>query len=100
MTPSGMIPSEPPAQRHSQTSVDAAESIRPNAETLRRKVLDFIVSQGVNGATDEEIQVALSMGGSTERPRRVELVAAGMVKDIGTMRQTSTGRKATVWVVV
>lgn len=80
------------------TSRDAALSMIPSAETLRMAVLAYIDEQGPAGATDEEIQLALSMEGNTERPRRRELVQAGVVADSGARRKTSTGRAAKVWV--
>ena len=89
---------DPPAQHHSETSLAAAEAIRPSAASLRMKVLGFIVARGGDGATDPEIQAALRMEGSTQRPRRVELVDAGLVRDSGRKRTTASLRRATVWV--
>ena len=40
-----------PAQRHSPTSVAAADAIEPSAATLRGKVLAYLRDSG--GATDE-----------------------------------------------
>lgn len=95
------LPAEtmPPAQKHSQTSVDAAVSIKPATGALRTKVFDYIRQCGVTGATDEEIQTALGMNPNTQRPRRVELVGLGRIKPSGT-RVTTSGRKAAVWVTV
>lgn len=78
------------------TSKEAALSIEPCAATLRAKVLAFIQESG--GATDEQIQDALEMNPSTERPRRGELVEAGSVVDSGTTRKTRSGRWAVVWI--
>ncbi len=102
-----------PFVRHSSTSKDAAEQIKPNAGTLRAKVLEYLQSiQGFiysetfkdagsyGGATDEQMQRCIPMEASTQRPRRIELVAAGLVRDSGRKAQTSSGRKATVWEVV
>ena len=89
---------DPPAQRHSETSLGAAEAIRPSAASLRMKVLGFIVARGGDGATDPEIQAALRMEGSTQRPRRIELVDAGLVKDSGRTRKSASGRACVVWV--
>lgn len=89
----------PPAQRHSETSVNAANEIKPGAGTLRMAVLDFIGKCGDNGATDDEVQVALGMNPSTQRPRRVELWDMGLVRDSGRTRLTRSRRKATVWIV-
>lgn len=89
-----------PAVWRSDTSRAAAESIRPTAQTLRNAVLLSIAARGDYGATDEELQVALSMNPSTQRPRRVELCDAGKVADSGRTRRTRSGRAATVWVAV
>lgn len=86
----------PPHQRHSATSRDAAQAIRPKSDTLRAAVMSYIASQGIEGATDEEIQNALGMQGSTQRPRRIELMNAGEIREIG-KRKTSSGRLASVW---
>jgi hypothetical protein len=91
---------DPPCQRHSVTSREAAESIKPDASELRRRVLAYLRGRGEDGATDEEMQDALGMGGSTERPRRVELVEMGSVVDSGRKRKTRSGRNAVVWVCV
>lgn len=47
--------------------------------------------------TDAEIQDALGLDGSTQRPRRRELEQAGLVFDSGERRATHTGRAAVVW---
>ena len=88
----------PPAQRHSATSVAAAEAIAPSAGTLRYKLLTWLRDRGEVGATDEEMQLGVPMAASTQRPRRGELVAAGYVKDSGSTRSTKSGRAAVVWV--
>ena len=86
-----------PYVRGSETSRAAAERIAPNANTLRAAVYAFLVRCERHGATDEEVCDALGMGGSTERPRRVELVDGGFVVDSGRQRQTRSGRRAVVW---
>lgn len=92
-------PDMPPAQQHSATSRDAAEKICGEAANLRAKVLAYIQGCGIDGATDEEGIDATGLPASTYRPRRVELVQAGLVMDSGRERPTRSGRKATVWVV-
>jgi len=87
---------DPPAQRHSDTSVAAADAIKPKAGTLRSRV-HIHLTGCADGATDEEMQSALLMNPSTQRPRRIELEAAGLVRDSGLRRRTRSGRKATVW---
>lgn len=85
-----------PFQSHSQTSCDAALSISPSrAETDRWRVLKYIRLN--NGACDFEMQSALLMSGDTQRPRRIELLKAGLIEDSGFRRRTGTGREAVVW---
>lgn len=85
----------PPAQHHSLTSIAAAASIIGGAARSRRRVYELLFSYG--GLTDEEIQEALRMNPSTERPRRIELVELLLVRDSGLRRKTRSGRSAVVW---
>lgn len=80
----------------SKTSQDAATSIRSGAATLRTRVLNYLRDRR-DGATDDEMQWALGMNPSTQRPRRVELCVEGLVVDSGKRRPTKSGRAATVW---
>lgn len=82
------------------TSREAARLIGSKAATDRRRVLDYLKARGREGATDREIGEALSLGGDTVRPRRWELVHAGLVVDSDETRRTPSGRNATVWVVL
>lgn len=88
----------PPFQAHSETSREAAIRIMMTAENLRSRVYRFIMNKGEYGATDGEIQKALRMEGSTQRPRRVELQEKNLIKDSGIKRKTRSGRRAVVWV--
>jgi hypothetical protein len=91
---------EPPCQRHSVTSREAADAIKPDASELRRRVLAYLRGRGEDGATDEEMQTGIPMVPNTQRPRRVELVEMGSVVDSGRKRRTRSGRNAVVWVSV
>lgn len=84
-----------PYQPHSATSEIAALRMAPNAGTLRAKVLDFIRQHGA--VTDEQIANGLSMNPSTERPRRIELVAGGLVEQAPGNGTTAAGRPAALW---
>jgi len=88
----------PPHQRHSSTSRAAAIQMLPTAGTKRRLVYDLLLEWAKYGGTDEQIQVALQMPGNVQRPRRIELVAVGLVRDSGRTRKTKSGRQATIWV--
>ncbi len=90
----------PKFQAHSKTSKDAASEIERSASTLRGYVYRFIWNKGDAGATDDQIQMALRMEGSTERPRRIELQDKRLVKDSGKTRKTRSGRQAVVWVTI
>jgi len=88
-----------PFQAHSGTSRAAAEGMRSPAVTDRAAVL-MVIQQSTHGRTDEEIQRMLKLNPSTQRPRRIELVQAGKVRDSGRTRKTKSGRAATVWEVI
>lgn len=87
-----------PAQRFSRTSRAAARSIEPALGRLQALVLAEIKLTGAHGATDDELQRAMRINPSTERPRRIELVRKKLVFDSGRERKTASGRNAVVWV--
>ena len=84
--------------RGSETSMEAAVAAEPRAGTQRRRVLDLLREYPTTGLADHEMQKLLGMNPSTQRPRRIELVEAGLVKDSGLDRLTESGRRAVVWV--
>ena len=92
--------SKPPAQRHSPTSVAAADSIEPTCAVQRFAVYEAIRTAYSYGLTDEEGTETTGIPASSWRPRRCELVASGHVADSGRTRLTRAGRKAAVWIVV
>jgi len=67
---------------------------------MRSRVLGFIESTFIHGATDDEIEVALGMRHQTASARRRDLVLSGLAKDSGKRRKTRSGRSATVWVAI
>lgn len=87
--------SAPPAQGHSQTSREAAEAAKPDAPRLRTQVLDFIRAHGP--VTDEQVQDGLAMNPSTQRPRRVELLRAGLIEEDPVKGETKSKRRASRW---
>lgn len=90
---------ELPAHNGTLTSKAAAVAIRPSADTLRAQVYEYVALCGENGSTREEIEIALEMSGSTVRPRVVELMAAGRIRDVPeTTRATESGRQARILV--
>lgn len=89
-----------PFQSHSMTSSDAAKAIEPKAGTLRSMLLNELRQFRESGLTDAQMQDHTGMDPSTQRPRRIELLKAGLIKDSGRTRKTASGRQATVWVAV
>lgn len=79
-----------PFQAHSQPSLDAARSMAqktPRVNGDRQRIVNVLLS---GGKTDAEIQEILGLRGSTQRPRRIELVEMGVVIDTGERRDRST----------
>lgn len=85
-----------PYQKHSPTSFQAALDFEDRALPARHRV--FLAVKSLGGATDEEVQDATDMNPNTQRPRRIELVIAGLVEDSGQTRKTRSGTQAVVWV--
>ena len=87
-----------PYAAHSDTSKAAAVSQRHKSGTDRARVLAFIRGCGHLGATDDEIEVQLSLRHQTASARRNGLAKRGEVINSGRKRPTRTGRRAAVWV--
>jgi len=86
-----------PYQPASETSEAAADALPDDCvRTLREQVYRCIRDSG-DGMTDDDIQAALGLDGSTERPRRVELLHLHRIVDSGARRATRSGRQAVVW---
>lgn len=87
-----------PFVRTSMTSLEAAKDVHGIKGVLRQRVYTEIYYSGT-GLTDEQIQEALEMNPSTQRPRRIELLRESRIRDSGRRRPTRSGRKAVVWEV-
>lgn len=85
-----------PYQRHSETSREAAQSIGTKTPALRATVLSFIKTNGP--VTDSGIIDGLGLPANSVRPRRIELMQRGEIRQEGTMRQAN-GRRAALWVI-
>lgn len=90
----------PPYRKNSPpgTSDRAALMIAEHAPSLRDRILATIRESGPDGLTDDEGEAMLGIIAQTYTPRRGELVRAGLVRDSGERRPTSSGRPAAVWV--
>lgn len=85
------------SQRHSDTSRAAAARFASEAPNARRRVFELLDSTP-KGLTDEEMQTRLRMSSNTQRPRRVELERAGVVRDSGRRKRTRSGAAAAIWI--
>lgn len=92
-------PGGAPFVKGSSTSKAAADSIDGATKTIQRQVERYIREQGVNGATDDEIESRLNLRHQTASARRRELVLLEVIVDSERTRKTRSGRKATVWVI-
>lgn len=84
------------------TSLEAyAEATKePKKGEWLEKILKFLEERGIEGATDEEMDISFGTGASrTNRPHRLSLVKQGSVVNSGKRRPTRSGRSAIVWVV-
>lgn len=88
---------ETPAVRSISTSCEAARRMKSKALHLKQRILKFLIERGEAGATDEDIQLVLSITGSCERPRWVSLVNLGLKHSSRHTRSTQSGARATVW---
>ena len=87
-----------PYQSGSETSYEAAKLIKKKAPNLRERVMEYIVTQGMRGATDYEIHVGTGIRYSTVNPRRNELEKAGRIIKTGKRRRTQGNARAAVYV--
>lgn len=86
-----------PYVRGSDTSEQAAESVRLSSLTDEAKVLTLIREHPM-GLTDDAIELHLGLRHQNASARRKGLVDKGKVKDSGHRRRTRSGRFAVVWV--
>ena len=97
--PDDWKPPSAPFQSHSPTSKQAATEIEPHLGRAQRCVYDCIRSMGADGATDDELIVAMPRySPSTIRPRRIELEQRGLIVNSGRERLTRSNRRAVVWI--
>ena len=89
-----------PYVKGSETSQEAAESMKPHAPTIRHRVYFYILEQGGLGATDSQIEIALGLRHQTASPRRRELEQMGAIQKSGQCRKTASGRRAGVYVAI
>lgn len=77
------------------TSVAAAISIEPISGTQRRAIHEWLCGRP-DGATRQEIEQGTGVDGSAVRPRVLELIGMGLVRETARTRATTSGRMAVV----
>jgi len=85
------------ARNAQRTSIMAANNALPKTGSLRRKVYEYILAQGLRGATDQEVENTLHLDGNTVRPTRLSLIKDGYIVDTGTTRKNANGNECIVW---
>lgn len=91
-------PEPGPVLGKQETSRDAAEKIKQHTPQQRERVYRFVVEQGNNGATRDEIAAALQLSAQSATPRVLELINAGHLFETDQRRQTRGGCSAVVLV--
>ena len=85
------------ATKAKETSRIAAERIYPKSGSIRLSVYEYLIRQGLRGATDQEMQSNLNLSGDTIRPTRMTLLKDGFIIDSGETRNNLNGNPCVVW---
>lgn len=88
-----------PPHNGTETSREAAESVRDDVGRQEAMILALLDEAGSDGMTDDEIEVATGLRHESASARRRGLVLKGLVVDSGKVRPTRRGRKAVCWVL-
>jgi hypothetical protein len=89
-----------PGHRGVDTSIAAAEALRPKLGRLQTLVLGAIRNAGEFGLTADECCDVLEQDRWTVQPRTSELRLRRLIADSGRRRKNKTGKSAIVWVAV
>ena len=87
-----------PGHRNVDTSIAAANALAPKLGRLQRMAEAAIREAGAHGLTADELAARLDMDRWSIQPRTSELRRKGRIRDSGTRRPNSTGKRAIVWV--
>jgi hypothetical protein len=86
-----------PGYAPTDTSKEAAESIKPSASKIRTRILSELQIRGSTGATCDELEQAHNLSHQTASARLREMAMKGDIYDSLYRRPTRSGRKAIVW---
>lgn len=83
-----------PPHNNRETSILAAEAIRPHVGRQQQAILDYL--RGCDGDTRDGIEAATGIHGNAVRPRCLELLKLRLIVETNETRLTRSGRKAYV----
>lgn len=83
-----------PGYKRRDTSKQAAEDMKPSAETLRQKVYDLLTRLELSA---DQAAYILEEDKLSIRPRCSELAKMGRIEDSGKRSLNKSGKKAVVW---
>lgn len=83
-----------PGHRNTDTSFDAAASVKPSAAKLQQMVLAELAK---SPATSFELAARLNVTYASIQPRTSELSAKSAILDSGLRRKSESGRNSIVW---
>jgi predicted transcriptional regulator len=86
-----------PYVRGSDTSRDAAESMRPHVSHIEGEIM--VILRALGGCTCDEIEAETNLAHQTASARLKGLRDKGLIKFSGAKRPTRSGRAAMVYVV-
>ncbi len=98
LTPREPYNGEPPHVAGSETSLEAAEFIKPNKVAMEQKILRFIKERGEEGAICDEIEASLGFKHQTCSARVRGLYLSGKIEKTKHKRRTRSGCNAAVYI--
>jgi hypothetical protein len=87
-----------PFAKGSDTSEDAADSVKQSAPQIRERVFKYIDDCGVWGSTCDQAERDLRLSHQTCSARFNELRNVGRIVDSSARRKTRSGRSAAVYI--
>jgi hypothetical protein len=86
-----------PYLTHSATSAQAAEQVEQTSSDSHRWLIRHHIKACPDGATCDEVEIALRLRHQTASARIRDLVLDGLLFDSGVRRETRSGAKARVY---
>ena len=87
------------SQNHPETSQQTLAMYIGKTGTLREMVYNAIDGRGVEGATDDELEIELARSHQSVSGARNTLMKDGLLEDSGLRRTTRYGNPAIVWYI-